>query len=328
MDYTTTALLAAVRRRGSFPSAAANGTADADILRLANEILRLDLVSEIEDVREGYFLTSDDQTIISGTNNYRLPTRAAGLAVADVTTVVNGNPTSLALIDLTELEYIGPANSGSPYGYYFMGQYLILVSTPNAGGTLRVHYHQRPSELVAASETGVISSIAAGVPAANQTRITFTLSTPASFTTTKKYDISTRLEGFENLKKDLTAQAVGATTIDFLTADLPTVFTTANNAGDAVNIAEQSQWPQVPPEWHPVLYQEVVCSILRARGMMQGAELDSMRARSAMSSGLMSAAGTSILGYTRYQDYQTKQAGTPIPEYTKSTYVVNDYTDF
>ena len=83
MAYTTTDLLAAIKRRAQLPDA--NGAlTDADILALATPAMRTQIQPLIRSVREDYAVVSEVQTVVADQQQYPIPSRAEGGSVRDV----------------------------------------------------------------------------------------------------------------------------------------------------------------------------------------------------------------------------------------------------
>lgn len=152
MAYLVSDFLNDVRREGMLPATSSDGTADSDILAQGQIELETRVVPLILRVREEYFNTIQDQTIEVSRSRYRLPRRAVGGAVRNVT-MVRSDGTEKRLFHF-ELEYIKKYYStitpGEPDGYYFRGDDVVLVPTPNITGCkLRIEFPTRPGRMTA-----------------------------------------------------------------------------------------------------------------------------------------------------------------------------------
>lgn len=265
MDYTTTALLASIRRRTMAPTATAAGTADADLLALANEELQSYIAPLLLSVREEYLLANSSTTMTAGTAGYRLPSRAVGAKLREVVRLDSSSRIfHLALISLDELDE-WPTDNGTPLAFYFRGAELVLVPPPSAAETLRMTYYRRPAEMVATTAVGAITAIN------TTTKVVTCATVPTTFDTGDTFDFVKSSAPFEVLAGDLAATAVttGASGTVTLTAALPSGLA----VGDYVCLADQSPVPQVPAELHPLLAHRVVVKICEALGDQQGLTL-------------------------------------------------------
>jgi hypothetical protein len=261
VDYTTTALLASIRRRAMLPSASATGTADADLLAIANEELQSWLVPLLLAAKSRHLIRRYTVSTTAGTAPYRIPSRSILSSVAEVEIVTaSGAVRNLALHDLSEKADLSSQN-GTPTGFYLEGQNVYLTPTPATSETLRISYFIRPNELVATSAVATITVINTGTGA-----LTTSATVPGTFSTSQRYDLVTAKSSFESLAIDLTASVASGTTVTFSAADLPSGLA----VGDYICLAEQSPTPQVPADLHSLLSQRVAVKILEALGDFEG----------------------------------------------------------
>lgn len=258
MDYTTTALLASIRRRGMLPTASATGTADADLLALANEELQSYVVPMLLSAREEYLLAEASTTMTVGLAAYRMPPRAVGAKLRDVVRVDSASRVySLARISFDELSE-WPSDTGTPVAFYLKGAEVVLVPPPSSAETLRLSYYMRPGELVATTAVGVITAIN------TSTKVVTCTNVPTAFTTSQTFDFVKASSPFDCLTIDLSASAVttGASGTVTLSAALPSNLA----VGDYICLAQQSPFPQLPAELHPILSHRVVLKTCEALG--------------------------------------------------------------
>jgi hypothetical protein len=256
-DYTVTALLASLKRRGMLP-ASEEALSDDDYLEFANDELFSYIVPEIEKIRADHFVVTKDISVTAGTDTYDIPDRAMGGRLKFVK-ISDGNG---GYADLTMIE---PERSdefstlGDSQCFYIQDYSIVLVPEPTAATTLRVGYYQRLGRLVPVADCTYVAGTYT-----NETQLFGT--TPAgwqSLVATDKFDIvSTAAPGFKTLYKDLDESAVAAGNITFTTA----VTTTASTY---VCMAGESPIPQIPPELHPWLAARVVVRACEALGLQQ-----------------------------------------------------------
>lgn len=253
-DHTTTALLASLKRRGMLVGAT-DTLSDADFLAIATEEMQGYVMAWLVDLREEFRVADYDVATVSGTNAYRIPPRAAGDALRQVSYLVNGVYVPLTLIRAEDVSQYSA--TGDPTGYYFMDNDVILVPSPTTASTLRLAYHRRPSKLVATTAVATISSINGA-----RTVITTAATIPSTMTSGVVLDVVDEYPGFKTLVMDAaTTGTVSGTTIT-LSAALPASVA----AGDYVCLAGESPVPQIPVETHPLLIQRTKYVCLESLG--------------------------------------------------------------
>jgi len=249
--WTIEDLIASVKRRALIPTAQSTFTT-SDFIAIANEELQSYVVPLITSQREDYFVAHYDVTLSTASNEYRLPTRAIGQALREVS-IVNSQSQLLNLARISREEL---AESPSA-GFYLDGNVLMLAVTNPAqitqmGQTLRMTYHQRPNTLVATTAVGTVATIGAG---------TGTLTGTPSPSIGGAVDLLRGRPGFECLDIDSTSVAVSGAGFTFSGA-LPSDFV----AGDVIAASGQTNYPQIPVELHPLLAQRVAVKCLEAMG--------------------------------------------------------------
>lgn len=255
MAWTTTELIASVKRRTGMPVAQATFTT-AEILSIANEEMQSYVVPLLLKEREDYYTTSYDVTLVDGVLAYSLPPRAIGGKLREIFLMdAQGRPINLPRVSQSQLEY-------ASFGCYFEDNALTLIndgpsSVFRLGVSLRMVYQLRPNDLVETSAAGVISTF-------NETNRTVTVSSvPAGFSGNTSWDIVRASPGFETIGIGLTG-TLSSSTVTF-SADLPARLA----AGDYLCLREQSPVPQIPPELHPLLAQRVAANILESKQMTE-----------------------------------------------------------
>lgn len=285
-DFTTTALLASVKRRGMLPSSDQTLTT-ADYLAFGTEELQTYVMNLLLSANEDYATATADTTIVSGTNSYSLPARASNESLRNVLYLEAGS--YVPLIRTNPQDVPGTTDTGTPHSYYFFDDAIVLVPTPSAAGTLRLQYFRRPSALVAASAAATISSINGA-----RTVVTTTATIPSTITNTVTVDVVSHTPGFRILTMDAALTGtVSGTTITFSSA-LPASVV----AGDYVCLAGESCVPQIPVEAHPLLAQRIVVKALEALGDKKAADAEKTSER--MSKSLLARLLPRTTGSIRY----------------------------
>lgn len=255
-DFTTTALLASIKRRGMLPSTAET-LAETDFLALATEELQLYVTEALLSVREEYFVVTGDLTVTAGTASYALPSRASGEVLRNI--LANDGTGLFRPLQRWEEEHVHEfgTQSGPPTAYYLQDDTIILLPTPSVATTLRVVYFRRPNALVETTAVATISSINGA-----RTVITTSATIPSTFSASVTYDIVDNNPGFRCLATDLAATGTVSGTTVTLSSALPA----SVSAGDYVCLAGESPVPQIPVELHPLLAERTVFRCLQALG--------------------------------------------------------------
>jgi hypothetical protein len=256
VDYTTTALLASIRRRASIPTTSTTGGADADLLAYANEELQLRLTADIMRLREEYFAYNSDSAI-SGTS-YRVPKRAIGGKLRGVY-LLDSSSNPLEVLQRIEPERVPDYGTDqSVLGFVVEGNNVKLVpSATTTASYLRLSYHIRPNELATTGHQAITV-----VDTANN-RVT--VSSTTGFTTSTPCDLLAGKPGFHHLAIDQTPTVVGSPAGTVTFSALPSGLA----VGDYLALAEKGPIPQIPAEYHPILAQRVAIKYLQAGGYLE-----------------------------------------------------------
>ncbi len=248
--FTSTELLASLKRRGLIPTATATFSA-ADFYKIVDEEMQTYIVPLLLSVKEEYLVVSEDVTVTAGTTEYYIPQRAIANRLRDVTLADgNGSYHPLTRLEPENIDAFAERIHGAG-GYYLQGNKIVL-SSATSSGTMRLTYYQRPGRVVATTAVGEITAIAG---------INVTIAAaPATFTTSVTYDFVKGRPGFDTLGKDYSASAAG-TTMTF-TSSPPTGLA----VGDFITLSQESPIAQAPVELHPLLSQRVTATVLHALG--------------------------------------------------------------
>lgn len=255
VDYTSTGLIAQVKRLASVPTNQSLFDETAFLEFLSDEMLT-EMVPQILSCRENYFETYTDYPVVSGTDRYIIPRRAIGDKLKNVVWV-NSDGTESHCPKLTDKD-IEEADAYWLAGHFIRGNYIHLH--PNAaafpGMTLRAKYYRRPNRLVKTSQAGQVVSILGNV-------VTLS-SAPTTWTTATILDAIKGKPGFESLGDDLTITLIAGFDLTFATVP------TGLEAGDWIAEAGESPIPQIPYEMHGTLAQKGAAKIMEALGSQAG----------------------------------------------------------
>jgi hypothetical protein len=249
--WTSTELLASIKRRAGMPSAQATFQT-ADLLAIANEQMLEYVVPLVLGVREDYWTKDGDQTLVSGTTAYRIPSRALMAKLREVTILdAQGERHNLPRIALNALHE-------TAFGFWLQGDQVQIRLTAgrnvtDLGETLRLTFTLRPNQIIETSAATTVASF-------NATAKTITLTSPPSaYTGNTSWDIIRARTPFDSLAYDAAGTLSGSTITfsDTLPADLA--------AGDFVTLTEQTPVPQIPVELHGLLAQKCAVKILESK---------------------------------------------------------------
>lgn len=237
MAYTNSILLSSIKRRALIPNSQQTFQ-DDELLDMASEVIESFVMPLILQSRQEFYVTYDDIAITKrSSDNFgwiRIPQRAIGQSIVEVRNT-NDYP-----LDSTD--------------YWVEGSKIYFGDA--SSGTYRVYYYIRPSKLVEVSECGRITDI-------NTTTGEITVSSvPSDFTTSLEYDFVRGKASFDTLGRNLTASAVGASSITFTASDLPSELV----VGDYVATSDESPIPQIPVEWFNYLAQLTAVQVLESIG--------------------------------------------------------------
>jgi hypothetical protein len=258
--YTSTDLLAAIRRRGSIPSTSnsSNVNSTANLLNLATEELHNTLLPLLMSTREEWYVWPTSTSIVANTAVYQIPDRAAGQVLRDVQIQSGSVIKSLTRIDVEDIETTA---TGEPLFYYLQANKVVLYPTPSsAGDTLLLKIFLRPSRLAATSDCVQITNVDTG------TNTVTVAAVPSSWTTSTELDFIDLDSPHAPLSIDVNPTTVTGTTLIF--SELPTGLA----VGDWIAPADYTPIPQVPFEFQSVLAQMTVVRALEAIGDREGSK--------------------------------------------------------
>lgn len=260
-DYTVVGLLAEIRRRGRIPTELSDFT-DAELLLQADTALRETFIPLVMRMRADFYLRSEDQTIVEGTQNYALPARAMLNSLRKVEWI-DGTGIVMEVYPIPQTDvglYAG--STGTPLNYAIQDDVLVLVPSPISGlGTLRVWYEYRPAKLVS-SGYFVVESV---------TSTTVTLTAAVTYTAASRYDFVKSTSPFSLIGADADPTGTGTgVTLTFPAGTIPSRLA----AGDYMCLPNESPVAQLPGEMHSTLALAVAVEVLLQTSPDEGAQKD------------------------------------------------------
>lgn len=161
IDYSTGPMVAAVKRRCALPSVQPRFS-DANIAQYADEEMRNILVPLIMSIVEEFFVTSVDFAVTPDAFTFRIPSKAIGNKLTDVTRLLDGSPqTEVTLVQLSPADLHRGYLVGYSYGqgYILRGNKIVIQPTPTGNFTLRVYFYRRPNQLVNVAQAAKIVTV-------------------------------------------------------------------------------------------------------------------------------------------------------------------------
>jgi hypothetical protein len=259
MAKTTDRLLAGLKRRVIIPSSQPL-MSDSDMLALADDVIASTMVPMLKSTRQDFFVTSTRTDLVAATSSYSIPYRAAGRTVRDLKRVDSaGSKLDLNLI-ASEDEHLF-AQTGDPHSFYFKGDKIILVPTPDSADyDLEIWYELMPSSLVETTSASLVSTATTTVVTVDQV--------PSGITNGVTVDFIQGRSGNTILSMDVTVQGATSTTITFASGEVPTSL----GSGDYVALSQQTPVIMLPDECYPLLETLTSMRILEAIGDFEGAD--------------------------------------------------------
>lgn len=224
------------------------------------------LHSVFEDIvtkaRSGYWLKEYITTTTSGRGRYRIPPRAVvgGLEKIEVAAAAGGVYYPLDEISPNDVQNwegaINGGNPGPPLVFVSMGDQLELFPTPNAALPLRMSYYVRPSQLVE-PQSGNNFVVRGRITAFNPVARTVTVNVipfdqlapaPGTMANGALVDV-VHPDGWHELAMVNAPSTFTGTTITLGGADDMSDIA----IGDYVRVADQTDWPCLPDDFHRCL---------------------------------------------------------------------------
>jgi len=153
MDFTSTGLIAQIKRRALIPTSQ-NLFSDSDLIAMLNEELQNRVIPYILAVREDYFLTYDEYSQNGSTTEIDIPKNAIGNKINQVNIYTASSDdsffASVPRLTVSQInDYFG--------GYYIQGSKIKIFPQPITSGLLRIYYY-RPWDTVTERTAGTVSS--------------------------------------------------------------------------------------------------------------------------------------------------------------------------
>jgi hypothetical protein len=237
-----------------------------DLVTMAHEELQLKLVSDIMEVREDFFLTSQLTPLVAMIDHYVMPERAIGNALKTLFYIDPvGNPVELDRVDVDRITAYSAGGGGSPEKYYFEGDEVVILPKPTtSAGSLMFSYFAKPNRITLTSNCAKITGKSS---ASGTTAFAVNTDLTASIVVGDLVDFVSSRSPFLLWAFGVPVTAISSSEIQVATANV------SNAAGvveplqsDFICPNGYSNIPMVPEAFHPVLSQMVAIRMLAALG--------------------------------------------------------------
>lgn len=259
---TTEDLLASVKSRTLAPTGQITWT-NTELTTILNEEFLLNLVPDLHKLREDYFLSRKQTTLTSGQDRYRLPERALGNTLKDLCFVDSANNRNFLSRAQSRDEFDTVVTGRLSLRYLIEGDEIVLLGDNNASGSLEFTYPRRPSKLVATTRVAKITNVSS---AGGTTTLTVDTDLSSIVSTSTPVDFYNHKSPLFIIQQDVTPTAVTSTTIAVTQTDITDNGSVMLEVGNYVALAQESNLPLIPQEFHPVLAQMGAVYILEALG--------------------------------------------------------------
>ena len=276
--WTTTDLLAEVRRLAMLPASSTTAATDTDVLAALDGEIQTRMVPLLLRVNEEFLVKKLTFPIYSGYAEYQIWHVAIASRLRDVA-VVNGQTRyHLPRLRPETRDRYTTSMTGQPSGFIVDAGQIILMPTPNFNGTLETDVYVRPGKLVATTSARQLTNVTDGNNYLGSTttgRTQLQWSGAIDFSTTtnssKLVDVYSGLSPvYQPGFYEPYASAGGAvTSIDVATAGTfgSSYFSASRyNIGDWISKTGESAVANIPQELQPVLCQRVAARMLRTLG--------------------------------------------------------------
>lgn len=153
IDYTTTALLSAIKRKAFLPQNPS--LTDPELLTIADEEMRSVVIPAFLSVREDYYVEQADIAITPNVQTINAMTDSLSSTIVSVSMKhdTTGRVWPLPRVTLAGIDAYAGRSAEWPSAYALQGDDIVLLPMPTGSGySVRVRYERLPPRLVATTE--------------------------------------------------------------------------------------------------------------------------------------------------------------------------------
>ena len=257
VDYTSTGMIASIKRRISLPDAQNLYTPD-DLVKFMGDELSSTVEPLIHSVQQEYWVVRQDLPLVAGQTNYTLPIRGIVNGLRLVTLVdTMGNEMEFPRLQpeyqASAYSWLSPYTVSVLYGFTFEDDHIVVFPQSAVGNptmSVRFRYERQPSQIVQTIEAAQITAVAGNIVTVS--------SYPSSWTTALLFDIIKGTPQFVSKGDDLTITLLDPILNQITFTALPSTVV----VGDWVSVANTSPIPQIPYQLFPYLAQAVATKCL------------------------------------------------------------------
>lgn len=270
--FTSSQLVKTIRRRAMIPNDT-SAFEDDDLLEIANEELRVEILPKLLSINEEYLVDYVDIPLVNGKTEYEIPYRAVANKLREVSLInESGGISEVARINLEHLsDYTNWSLHVDDNILYIQNDKIVFVDTTAVGDNrfVRMYYYRSPSVLVKENEVGRITFID---KASGTIRID---EFPDKFSLQPLFDFISSKVPNKFFKYDIKSKSVNSNTneVFFNPDDIPASL----QVGDFLCESQETIIPLIPVEMHPILAQSVAVHVLESLGDEQGLNLAKAR---------------------------------------------------
>lgn len=264
---TSDDLIRSLKRRALIPTDQSTFSTE-DFLEILNEEMDTGILPYLLEQHEEHLVNFVELPAdVTPPFRYEIPYRAIGNKLRDIALIdASGNPYEMSRASLEEISDYQNYTNTSNSGIFYLENNNVVLMDLNTEPTskIRMYFYLRPSSLVLEKEAGKITSIARGSTESVLTLANF----PDKFANNPEFDIVGSRSPNKLKKFDLNAVSVNQNTksVTILNENLPDDLV----VGDYLCQAEESPFPQIPTELHPILAQRGAVYCLESLGDTEG----------------------------------------------------------
>lgn len=254
---------------------------DAELFNELNDRLRSVFSDTIVSARSGYWLTTAIASSFQGGS--RLPGRSVVGGLESVEMLQNG--VYLPLQEVTPLEAAPWTSPGTPWAYWCNNETIVLVPQPASNVQLRLRYYVRPSLLVTSQSSTLGGAgvdrgrITAVDPTTRRVQVNvapfdYSLAVPAAIGASPIVDVVRPTGWFAPTLVSTLGSQNNATdwTLNTSTTLSDGEFSDLVRVGDYLRVADQTDWPALPADFHRMLADAAAVNVLREMDLTDKAD--------------------------------------------------------
>lgn len=232
--------------------------------------------------KQGYLLKTVNVPVVAGTAIYRLPPRAVTGGLQRLQIAYDN---TLNFVDIDEVDETtatiyeqGTGGQDAPIRYVMRADNIVLLPTPNSSAyTLRLFYYLRPSRPITPQSSTTVGQVSSTTPGGSVVVVNGGLvkwnddnSVSSSVAIGDQVDIVSSY-GWHEVRV-ISATVSNITGLTYVINAPAADMTQVQPFVDYLRPADQSEWPQIPDDFHRLLADLTAAKVLNQRSMTQKEE--------------------------------------------------------